>query len=113
MQICLAAGFENLAEQTRLFIRLWCLKEAYIKATGRGILAPPGLRAFTFELLLNIKVNPYTPHPHPHPLARRQKAFALFHHQPCTVEVDLIIVLCFETNHIIYNLGFNFDLASH
>ena len=52
---CLA-GFENLAEQTRLFIRLWCLKEAYVKATGRGILAPPGLRAFTFELLLNIKV---------------------------------------------------------
>ena len=49
------AGFENLAEQQRLFIRLWCLKEAYVKATGRGILAPPGLRAFTFELLLNIK----------------------------------------------------------
>jgi hypothetical protein len=60
-----AAGFENLAEQTRLFIRLWCLKEAYVKATGRGILAPPGLRAFTFELLLNIKVRPsrYRPPP--------------------------------------------------
>ena len=52
------AGFENLAEQQRLFIRLWCLKEAYVKATGRGIMAPPGLKAFTFELLLNIKVRP-------------------------------------------------------
>ena len=52
------AGFENLAERQRLFIRLWCLKEAYVKATGRGIMAPPGLKAFTFELLLNIKVRP-------------------------------------------------------
>lgn len=57
-EFAVLTGFENLAEQTRLFIRLWCLKEAYVKATGRGILAPPGLRAFTFELLLNIKVRP-------------------------------------------------------
>lgn len=52
------AGFENPAEQQRLFIRLWCLKEAYVKATGRGIMAHPGLKAFTFELLLNIKTRP-------------------------------------------------------
>ena len=33
-----------------LFIRLWTLKEAYVKATGRGIGAPPGLSSFTFSI---------------------------------------------------------------
>ena len=32
-----------------LFIRLWTLKEAYVKAIGRGIGAPPGLSSFTFS----------------------------------------------------------------
>ena len=33
-----------------LFIRLWTLKEAYVKAVGRGIGAPPGLSSFTLSL---------------------------------------------------------------
>ena len=44
------AGVKNAAARARLFIRLWTLKEAYVKADGRGISAPPGLRAFTFHL---------------------------------------------------------------
>ena len=44
------AGIEDAATRARLFIRLWTLKEAYVKANGRGISAPPGLRAFTFQL---------------------------------------------------------------
>ncbi len=33
-----------------LFIRLWTLKEAYVKAVGRGIGTPPGLSSFTLSL---------------------------------------------------------------
>ncbi|EFN55799.1 hypothetical protein CHLNCDRAFT_145278 [Chlorella variabilis] len=32
------------------FLQLWTLKEAYVKALGRGISAPPGLRSFSFRL---------------------------------------------------------------
>ncbi|KAG7668045.1 putative 4'-phosphopantetheinyl transferase [Nannochloris sp. 'desiccata'] len=36
--------------QAALFIKLWTLKEAYVKAIGKGIGAPPGLRGFSFLL---------------------------------------------------------------
>lgn len=32
------------------FLRIWTLKEAYVKALGRGINAPPGLSGFSFLL---------------------------------------------------------------
>ncbi|KAI3437852.1 hypothetical protein D9Q98_000298 [Chlorella vulgaris] len=32
------------------FLQLWTLKEAYVKALGRGISAPPGLRSFSFRV---------------------------------------------------------------
>ena len=41
--------------QAGLFIKLWTLKEAYVKAIGKGIGAPPGLRGFSF--LLNKSVS--------------------------------------------------------
>lgn len=34
-----------------LFVRMWTLKEAYVKAIGRGIGAPPGLSSFGFDLV--------------------------------------------------------------
>ena len=34
-------------EQARRFVELWTLKEACVKATGRGIGGPPGLRGFS------------------------------------------------------------------
>lgn len=34
------------AAQAAAFVRLWGLKEAYVKARGTGINAPPGLKAF-------------------------------------------------------------------
>ena len=34
----------------RLFVRMWTLKEAYVKAICRGIGAPPGLSSFGFDL---------------------------------------------------------------
>lgn len=37
-------------EQASVFIKLWTLKESYVKAVGRGIGAPPGLGAFSFDL---------------------------------------------------------------
>lgn len=43
-----AAG--DPAARAALFLRLWTLKEAYVKAVGRGIAAPPGLRGFAFRL---------------------------------------------------------------
>jgi 4'-phosphopantetheinyl transferase len=33
-------------ERRKAFIKIWTLKEAYVKAVGRGIGAPPGLKAF-------------------------------------------------------------------
>lgn len=42
-----------------MFIRLWTLKEAYVKAKGLGIAASPGLRSFSFELLLSNRTKKY------------------------------------------------------
>jgi 4'-phosphopantetheinyl transferase len=39
------------SERTRCFFRLWTLKEAYIKAIGKGLSAPLNSFAFTFEPL--------------------------------------------------------------
>ena len=37
-------------ERARGFVRLWTLKEAYVKAVGRGIGARPGLQGFSVSL---------------------------------------------------------------
>jgi phosphopantetheinyl transferase len=34
-------------ERQELFMALWCLKEAVVKAKGTGINAPPGLQGFS------------------------------------------------------------------
>ena len=47
---CPAAGCADQAERARRFVRLWTLKEAYVKAVGRGIGARPGLRGFSVSL---------------------------------------------------------------
>jgi 4'-phosphopantetheinyl transferase len=54
--------------QAALFIKLWTLKEAYVKAIGRGIGAPPGLRGFSFilneassELLFDANIGKHHP----------------------------------------------------
>ncbi|PRW56999.1 L-aminoadipate-semialdehyde dehydrogenase-phosphopantetheinyl transferase isoform X2 [Chlorella sorokiniana] len=39
--------------RTAYFLQLWTLKEAYVKALGRGISAPPGLRSFSFRVQAN------------------------------------------------------------
>ena len=44
------AGCEGAEERARHFVRLWTLKEAYVKAIGRGIGARPGLNAFSLTL---------------------------------------------------------------
>ena len=38
-------------DRNALFLKLWTLKEAYVKAVGRGIGAPPGLKSFSFSFL--------------------------------------------------------------
>lgn len=44
------AGCVDESERARHFVRLWTLKEAYVKAVGRGIGARPGLKAFSVSL---------------------------------------------------------------
>ena len=41
---------EDPEARAALFMKLWTLKEAYVKAVGKGISAPPGLRGFSFQL---------------------------------------------------------------
>lgn len=36
--------------RARRFVQLWTLKEAYVKAVGQGISAPPGLKGFSISL---------------------------------------------------------------
>ncbi|CAK0738564.1 hypothetical protein CVIRNUC_001061 [Coccomyxa viridis] len=43
-------GCADGAERARRFVRLWTLKEAYVKAVGRGIGARPGLQGFAVSL---------------------------------------------------------------
>ena len=44
------AGCAEGSERALQFVRLWTLKEAYVKAVGRGIGARPGLKAFSVSL---------------------------------------------------------------
>ena len=39
----------DASSQAALFIKLWTLKEAFVKAVGRGISAAPGLKGFSFS----------------------------------------------------------------
>ena len=48
--LCWVPGCAEGPERARHFVRLWTLKEAYVKAVGRGIGARPGLRAFSMVL---------------------------------------------------------------
>lgn len=41
---------DNAAMIPRRFMELWTLKEAYVKALGRGISAPPGLKGFSVHV---------------------------------------------------------------
>ena len=45
--LCWVPGCAEGSERARHFVRLWTLKEAYVKAVGRGIGARPGLSAFS------------------------------------------------------------------
>lgn len=44
------AGCAEGSERALQFVRLWTLKEAHVKAVGRGIGARPGLKAFSVSL---------------------------------------------------------------
>lgn len=48
--IVLCAGISDVNERARRFVELWTLKEAYVKAVGRGISAAPGLKGFSLLL---------------------------------------------------------------
>lgn len=43
-------GLEDPEQRAVHFMKIWTLKEAYVKAVGRGISAPPGLKGFSFHL---------------------------------------------------------------
>ena len=55
------AGCEEGAARAQHFVRLWTLKEAYVKAVGRGIGARPGLSAFSVMLQPRTGVQPTSP----------------------------------------------------
>jgi phosphopantetheinyl transferase len=38
---------DDACAREQLFMALWCLKEAVVKANGTGINAPPGLKGFS------------------------------------------------------------------
>jgi phosphopantetheinyl transferase len=42
-----ASGVGDACAREQLFMALWCLKEAVVKASGTGINAPPGLKGFS------------------------------------------------------------------
>jgi len=44
------AGIHSTEGRARRFVQLWTLKEAYVKAVGQGISAPPGLKGFSVLL---------------------------------------------------------------
>lgn len=44
------AGIPQPEEQAGHFIRIWTLKEAHVKAIGRGIMAAPGMQAFSIDI---------------------------------------------------------------
>ena len=48
--VCRVPGCVEGPERARHFLRLWTLKEAYVKAVGHGIGAQTGLRAFSVVL---------------------------------------------------------------
>ncbi|GIM00290.1 hypothetical protein Vretimale_5436 [Volvox reticuliferus] len=52
------AELSDAEERARRFVWLWTLKEAYVKARGTGISAPPGLRGFAigFEDMTSARV---------------------------------------------------------
>eukprot|EP00891_Asterochloris_glomerata_P005347 jgi/Astpho2/5347/Aster-x1290 len=43
-------GIEYAEERAKRFVQLWTLKEAYVKALGRGISASPGLKGFSIDI---------------------------------------------------------------
>ena len=45
----LCAALHSPAERQQRFLKLWTLKEAYLKAVGRGISGSPGLAGFTVD----------------------------------------------------------------
>jgi 4'-phosphopantetheinyl transferase superfamily len=47
---CWLAGLVDPLERAEYFVRLWTLKEAYVKAAGRGIAQPPGFSGFSVAL---------------------------------------------------------------
>ncbi len=44
------AAVHSAEGRARRFVQLWTLKEAYVKAVGQGISAPPGLKGFSVLL---------------------------------------------------------------
>lgn len=44
------AAIECKEGRAKRFVQLWTLKEAYVKAVGQGISAPPGLKGFSVLL---------------------------------------------------------------
>jgi hypothetical protein len=50
IKLCSGAECAEGEERAQHFVRLWTLKEAYVKAVGRGIGARPGLSAFSVSL---------------------------------------------------------------